>query len=84
MAATWALARIDPEQATMDVPLAFVASTAYQLRTQAALTLGQIGRPAALTTLSGMLQDENPLVQVAAATAILQIQNPTVGGPNRF
>jgi HEAT repeat protein len=74
MAATWALAQIDPPQATLEVPMTYVRDGQFQLRAQAALTLGQIGNPAALPTLAGMLQDADPLVQVAAAGAILQIQ----------
>ena len=76
MAAIWALAQINPAQATMAVPMEYVRSGKYQLRAQAALTLGEIGDPGALPTLGAMLGDSNPLVQVAAASAILQLQLP--------
>lgn len=82
MAATWGLARIDPSLASSGVPMEYVASGEYQLRFQAALTLGEIGDTAALGTLTGMMSDENPLVQVAAATAILQILHPEAGRRN--
>ena len=45
-----------------------------RVRTQAALALGAIGKPEALTPLRGrMEQDADPRCQLAAATAILQI-----------
>ena len=81
MAATWALAHIDPAQALSDVPLGYIGDPQYQLRVQAALTLGEIGDPASLSVLASRLSDENPLVQVAAATAVLQILNPTSNAP---
>jgi len=76
MAATWALARIDPTRVTIDVPMEYTSIEQYQLRAQAALTLGEIADPAALPTLATMLDDPNPLVRVAAASAILQVQQP--------
>jgi len=82
MAATWALAGISPDLAEPAVPMEYVTSPMYPLRVQAALTLGKIGREASLPTLESMLGDENPLVQVAAATAILQIGNVTVAAGN--
>ncbi len=80
MAATWALARLASGQAAVEVPMSYATSTEYQLRIQAALTLGEIGAPASLPTLAGLLRDENPLVQVAAAGAILQIEGPPLAG----
>ncbi len=76
MAATWALARIRPTQATIDVPMEYTSIEQYQLRAQAALTLGEVADTAALPTLATMLYDPNPLVRVAAASAILQVQQP--------
>ena len=76
MAATWALARIDPTRVTIDVPMEYTSIEQYQLRAQAALTLGEVADPAALPTLATMLDDPNPLVRVAAASAILQVQQP--------
>ena len=84
MAATWGLAHIDPALASIEVPLEYVSSDEYQLRFQAAMTLGEIGNPGSLATLSTMMSDENPLVQVAAATAILQILNPGTNRRNRL
>ena len=80
MAAAWALARIDGLQALSDVPMSYLSDPQYQLRVQAALTLGEIGDPALLPALTTSMSDENPLVQVAAATAVLQILNPS--GPS--
>ncbi len=77
MAATWALARIDVLQALSDVPMGYLSDPQYQLRVQAALTLGEIGDPAFLPALTTSMSDENPLVQVAAASAVLQILNPS-------
>lgn len=76
MAATWALAGLDPAQVVSDVALGYLGDPQYQLRVQAALTLGEIGDPALLSVLATRMSDENPLVQVAAATALLQILNP--------
>ncbi len=84
MAAVWALAHISPAEASIEVPMSFVTSPQFQLRLQAALTLGEIGDPASLATLGTMMGDDNPLVQVAAASAVLQIQNPRASRRNRF
>ncbi len=73
MAATWALARLEPSLASAAVPLAFVDSTEFQLRMQAALTLGELGSPATLGALAPLLEDERAQVRVAAAGAILQV-----------
>jgi HEAT repeat protein len=78
MAATWALARLGSAEASVEVPMGYVASADYPLRMQAALTLGEIGHPSSLPALTGLLRDVNPLVQVAAAGAILQIEGPPV------
>ena len=84
MAATWALAHIDPASSTTDVPMEYVASRQYQLRMQAALTLGEIGLPAALGALATLLADDNPLVQVAAASAVLQVLDPEASRRNQL
>jgi HEAT repeat protein len=83
MAAVWALAHIDPPQAPIEVPLEYVADPLFQLRTQAALTLGEIGDPAALPQLATLLDDDSPLVQVAAAGGILRIETLSPTGRNR-
>ncbi|MEE8458917.1 MAG: HEAT repeat domain-containing protein [Phycisphaerales bacterium] len=84
MAATWGLAHIDPALAAVEVPMEYVTSDDYQLRFQAAMTLGEIGYSGSLATLSTMMGDQNPLVQVAAATAILQILNPNSSRRDRL
>ncbi len=71
-----AIAQIEPMAASIDVPMAYIASDRPELRAQAALTLGGFGDPTNLPMLAILLSDENPLVQVAAAGAILQIQGP--------
>lgn len=49
-----------------------------RVRSMAALALGQIGRHEALPALKQMMENENdPRVQLAAATAILMILDPT-------
>ena len=84
MAATWGLAHLDPAMASIEVPMEYVTSGEYQLRFQAAMTLGEIGNPGSLATLSTMMGDENPLVQVAAASAILQILHPQASRRSRL
>lgn len=73
MAATWAMAQISPSLAPIEVPMAYIRSDRYQLRAQAASTLGELGDPAVYRTLASLLEDPNPLVQVAAAGAILRV-----------
>ena len=77
MAATWALAQITPGLAPVEVPMEYVRSDQPQLRAQAASTLGELGDPMAYPTLASLLQDPNPLVQVAAAGAILRLDRPS-------
>ena len=83
MTAVWALAQIDPSQAPLEVPLEYVADPQFQLRAQAALTLGEIGDPAALPRLATLLDDNSPLVQVAAASGILRIEQRSSNERNR-
>ena len=73
MAATWAMAQINPSFAPIEVPMAYVGSDQYQLRAQAASTLGELGDATVYRTLASLLGDPNPLVQVAAAGAILRV-----------
>ncbi len=61
-----------------------MTSGEYQVRFQAAMTLGEIGKPGSLAKLSTMMSDENPLVQLAAASAILQILNPPTNRRSRL
>ena len=76
MAATLAIAQLEPMAAPVEVPMAYVASDRPELRAQAALTLGGFRDPAHLPMLAILLSDEDPMVQVAAAGAILQIKGP--------
>ena len=76
MAATLAIAQLEPMAAPVEVPMAYVASDRPELRAQAALTLGAFRDPARLPMLAILLSDEDPMVQVAAAGAILQIKGP--------
>ncbi len=45
----------------------------FQLRAQAASTLGEMGDTAVIPKLGALLHDQTPLVQVAAAGAILRL-----------
>lgn len=73
MAATLGLARIGAEDIPAQVPLDFVHSKEFQLRQQAAITLGWIAKPESLEALRSLLSDPNPLVQVAAAGGIVRL-----------
>lgn len=73
MAAISALAQIDPAWGVTEVPMAYIAHRGYALRAQAALTLGVLADSRSLPVLATMLSDPNPVVQVSAAGAILQI-----------
>lgn len=73
MAATWALAKIRSSKAQTAVPMEYLENKQFQLRAQAASTLGEMGDPAVLPKLGALLQDPNPLVQIAAAGAILRL-----------
>jgi hypothetical protein len=75
LAATMAIAQIDPNRAPIDVPLSFIKSASPELRSQAALTLGYIGGPEAEESAYSLLSDDNPLVQLASAGAILNMQD---------
>ena len=77
MAATWALAQIASGLAPIEVPMEYAGSNQFQLRAQAASTLGELGDPIAYAALAKLLQDPNPLVQVAAAGAILRLDRPS-------
>ena len=72
LAASHALARIDPDNAPTGVPLEYATSENPWLRAQAAIVLGEIGGPAALPALVRLLEDGDPAVQVSAAAAILR------------
>jgi HEAT repeat protein len=74
LAAAEALAQMDPRRAPIEVPLAYVGSDRPELRVQAAATLGSF--PAdeqVVESVRGLMEDPNPMVQVAAAGAILRL-----------
>jgi len=73
MAAAEAIGRIEPSSMPLEVPRAFMNSEIPNLRAQAALTLGASADPDVLADLSVLLSDADPVVQVAAAGAILRI-----------
>ncbi len=73
LAAAMAVAQIDPSRAPVDVPLAFVTSPRSELRAQAAMTLGHMRHPAVVGPLRQLLSDPDPMVQVSAAAAILEL-----------
>ncbi|MHC5003797.1 MAG: HEAT repeat domain-containing protein [Planctomycetota bacterium] len=73
MAATMALAELEPSRYLAEIPLEYLPSERPELRAQAALTLGAGGRAEDLSVLTARLGDPNPMVQVSAAAAILQI-----------
>lgn len=79
MAAAMAVAQIAPEKAPQQVPHAYLKSLYPGLRAQAVLTLGIGGQMANLGDLSMMLSDDSPMVQVAAAGAILRISGELYG-----
>ena len=73
IAATWALAKIRSDLAQTSVPMEYLENELFQLRAQAASTLGVMGDPAVLPKLGALLEDPHPLVQIAAAGAILRL-----------
>ncbi len=73
LAAAEAVARIRPDMAPVEVVLAYASSEMWELRVQTAMALGQFRDGAVLPTLSAMLNDPNPLVQVASAGALLLV-----------
>jgi HEAT repeat protein len=75
LAATMALAQIDRSRAPREVPLSFIKSAKSELRAQAALTLGYIGGADAERAAFTLLSDPDPLVQLASAGAVLNMQS---------
>lgn len=75
MAAALAASRIDPQQAILGVPTAYVGSPRFELRAQAAATFGATRQQAALQYLARQMDDPNPLVQVSAAAGVLEIEH---------
>ena len=78
MAAVEAVGRIDATRMPLEVAQAYLDSELPSLRAQAALTLGSSRQPEVLADLSILLSDPNPVVQVAAAGAVLRINETPV------
>ncbi|MCI0363655.1 MAG: HEAT repeat domain-containing protein [Phycisphaerales bacterium] len=82
LAALQAIGEIDPVRAPVEVAVAHTGSAHADLRGQAAHCLGAIGRygggsgnaATLLPYLAKMMEDQSPLVQIAAARAILRVQ----------
>ncbi len=75
LAAAMGLSELGQTDGLGTVALLFAEHPQFQVRAQAASTLGLIGSPAGIPTLQRLLRDENPLVQVSAAAAILRIES---------
>lgn len=73
MAAALAVAQIDPSRAPVDVPVEYVNAERFEHRAQAALTLGYSQSREALPYLWRLMNDANPLVQIAAAGGVLRL-----------
>jgi HEAT repeat protein len=76
LAATQAVAQLDPVRAPFDVALAYTNSEYFTIRAQAAAVLGWSRDATIVARLTTLLDDPNPLVQVAAAGAILRATAP--------
>lgn len=74
MAAAMAVAQIDVTSAPVEVPMNFANNDRSELRAQSAMTLGKIPHPAVVGQLRQLLSDPDPLVQVSAAAAILELE----------
>ena len=72
LAATLAIAQINPNHVPLEVVAEYVDNDRFEIRAQAAYTLGAIGGQKALPHLVKLLNDDNPLVQVAAAGGVVQ------------
>jgi HEAT repeat protein len=72
LAATLAVAQLDWTRAPFEVAVAYTDSTHYTIRAQAAAVLGWSRDAVVLARVGRLLDDPNPLVQVAAAGAVLQ------------
>lgn len=81
MAAALAAARINPDREFVEVPVAYIGAARPEWRAQAAHTLGAMkssekASRMALAHLARLMNDPSPMVQVAAAGGILQMQPP--------
>ena len=62
----------------MELIIESISSDRPEIRSQAATVLGSIGSPRYAPQLSMLLRDEDPRVQVAAASAILRLSESSV------
>ncbi|MDG2054416.1 MAG: HEAT repeat domain-containing protein [Phycisphaerales bacterium] len=74
--ATEAIAMIEPHETPVEVAVAYLGDSEPSLRALAALSLGSSGDLSLLPQLAMLMEDENPSVQVAAATAVLRLPVP--------
>ncbi len=75
LVAAAALAEIDPDRVPMDLVLRFTSSESASLRSQCATVLGIQGNSLSLGPLALLLKDIDPFVQIAAAGAVIRIDN---------
>ncbi|MEE2912817.1 MAG: HEAT repeat domain-containing protein [Planctomycetota bacterium] len=68
-----ALAEMDPSRVPMEIVLRFTSSELASLRSQCATVLGVHGNSLSLGPLALLLKDNDPLVQIAAAGAVIRI-----------
>jgi len=71
--AATALAEIDPRKMPLNAVLVFTANDSDHLRSQCATALGMQGNQLSLCPLAILLKDSAPMVQIAAAGAVLRI-----------
>ena len=75
LVAAAALAEIDPDRVPMKLVLRFTSSESSSLRSQCATVLGIHGNSLSLGPLALLLKDIDPFVQIAAAGAVIRIDN---------
>jgi len=75
LVAATAVAEIAPHRMPTDIVLRYSSSQEPRLRAQCAVALGTQGNQLSLGPLTLLLKDRDPLVQIAAAGAILRIDN---------
>jgi len=73
--AATALAEIDPNRVPMELVLRFTSNESANIRSQCATVLGVQGNRLSLGPLAILLKDIDPIVQIAAAGAVLRIDN---------
>ncbi len=75
LVAATALAEIEPSRMPTEIVLKYSSSQEPSLRAQCAVALGVQGNQLSLGPLAMLLKDRDPLVQIAAARAVLRIDN---------